>query len=353
MTSEIFLKNCWYVAAWDYELTTDKICARKILGQRVVMYRQQNGDSVALEDRCSHRFAPLSVGRLERDCVRCMYHGLLFDGAGRCVEEPGRDKPSKNTDIKAFPLVEKWRFVWIWLGDPALADPDLIPDCHYQDDPDWAMIPRYIHMQADYRLILDNLLDFSHLTYVHQNTLGGSNNIATSTPTVESYDKGVRVTRWYLNEPELAPYLQGLGTFEGRVDRWNIYDLEIRGNVFSMKSGSAPANSGAPEGNFVPEAMLFHATQLVTPEDERNSHFFWSYAHNFHLQDREFSQMLSDRIAEGFAEDKAIIEAQQVIVNENPDIAMTPIHFDNALARGRKMLATALREESELRLAQA
>lgn len=353
MNTSNFLKNCWYVAAWDHEVTGDKLLARKLLGQRVVMYRRSDGSVAALEDRCSHRFAPLSVGRLESDCVRCMYHGLLFDGQGVCVEEPGRDKPSKNTDIRAFPLAEKWKFVWIWMGDPALADPELIPDCHFQDDPGWRMIPRYRHFAADYRLILDNLLDFSHLTFVHEQTLGGSANIAAIDPVVEAHDKGVRITRWYLDEDGVAPYLQGLSTFEGRVDRWNIYDLEIRGNVFNMDSGSAPAGSGAPEGNFVPEAMLFHATQLITPEDEKNSHFFWSYAHNFRLDDAGFTKSISNRIAEGFEEDKAIIEAQQVVVNENPDLKMTPIHFDGGLARGRRMLEKALEEERQAVLAKA
>ena len=342
----MFLKNCWYVAAWDFEVETDKMLARTLLGQRVVLYRKYDGKAVALEDRCSHRFAPLSVGRVEKDCVRCMYHGLVFDGEGKCIEEPGRKFPSKNTDITAYPIAEKWHFVWIWMGDPALADESLIPDCTYQDDPGWRYVPRYRYFAADYRLILDNLLDFSHLTFVHEKTLGGSENIATIDPKVEVYDKGVRITRWYLNEPGIAPYLKGHETFDGPVDRWNIYDLETRGNIFNMNSGSAPAGTGAPDGNFVPEAMRFHATQIVTPEDETHSHFFWSYAHNFNLEDKNFSQAISDRIAEGFEEDKDMIEAQQIIVNENPDMSMSYIHFDTGLTQGRKLLEKALAEEN-------
>lgn len=342
----MFLKNCWYVAAWDSEVEKDSLLARRLLGQRVVLYRKSDGSVAALEDRCSHRFAPLSSGRLEKDCVRCMYHGLLFDGSGKCVEEPGRKFPSQKTDITAYPLAEKWHFVWIWMGDPALADEALIPDCHFQDDPGWRYVPRYRHFKANYRLILDNLLDFSHLTFVHENTLGGSDNIATLDPKVEVYDKGVRITRWYLDEPEIAPYLQGHETFSGRVDRWNVYDLETRGHIFNMDSGSAPAGTGAPTGNFVPEAMMFHATQIVTPEDEKNSHFFWSYAHNFNLDDPQFSQSISDRIAEGFEEDKNVIESQQIIVDENPDLKMSYIHFDKGLTQGRKLLDKALSQEN-------
>ncbi len=342
----MFLRNCWYVAAWDNEIAKNTLLARKLLGQRVVLYRTSDGGPVALEDRCSHRFAPLSVGRLEKDCVRCMYHGLLFNSQGKCVEEPGRKHVSKNTDITSFPVAEKWHFVWVWLGDPELADETLIPDCTYQDDPNWKYVPRYRHFAADYRLILDNLLDFSHLTFVHEKTLGGSDNIAATKPKVEAQEKRVRITRWYLNEPELAPYLKGHETFTGPVDRWNIYNLDIVGNIFNMDSGSAPADTGAPEGNFAPESMLFHATQVVTPEDENNSHFFWSYAHNFNLKDEVFTQAISDRIAEGFEEDKTMIEAQQTIVRENPDLPMTYIHFDNGLTQGRKILTKALNAEA-------
>lgn len=346
MEENVFLKNCWYVAAWDYEVKQGEMLKRKLLGQRVVMYRRSNDGVAALEDRCSHRHAPLSLGRVEKDNVRCMYHGLVFSGDGKCVEEPGRKMPSLNTDIAAFPVAEKWKFVWIWLGDPALADESLIPDCHYQDDPDWRMVPRYRYFEADYRLIIDNLLDFSHLTFVHEKTLGGSDNIALAKPKIENYGDGVRVTRWYMDEPEIAPYLRGYETFEGRVDRCNIYDLQTKGNIFNMDSCTAPAGSGAPEGNFVPEAMRFHATQILTPEDGKNTHFFWSYAHNFNLDDPDFTQGISDRIAEGFEEDKVIIEAQQLNVDENPDIPMAYIHFDNGLTQGRKLLQAALDEEA-------
>jgi len=177
--------------------------------------------------------------------------------------------------------------------------------------------------------------------------LGGSSKIANIKPKTETYDKGVRITRWYLDEEKIAPYLRGFETFEGKVDRWNIYDLETKGNIFNMDSGSAPAGSGAPDGNFVPEAMLFHATQIITPETETSSHFFWSYAHNFNLGDPKFTTMLTDRIAEGFEEDKEMIEAQQVIVSENPDTTFAYIHFDKGLSAGRKALAKALQEEAD------
>ena len=342
----MFLRDCWYVGAWSHEVQGEALLARRLLGERIVFYRLASGGVGALQDRCSHRFAPLSLGRKEGDCLRCMYHGLVFDADGRCVHEPGRGRPSPNTDVRAYPVVERWKQIWVWFGDPARADPDLIPDCRFQDSPDWASIPAYIHYKADYRLILDNLLDFSHLTFVHENTLGGSAAIAETKPKIEDLGDGVRMTRWYRGEPDIAPYLRGFETFSGPVDRWHVYELTTAGNVFNMDSGSAPAGTGAPEGHRVAEAMQFHATQIVTPEDERNSHFFWSYAHNFNIADAAFTRRLADRITEGFEEDRLMIEAQQRVIDESGDDAMAYLFVDNGLSLGRRLLAKRLAEEA-------
>lgn len=343
----MFIRNAWYVGAWEHELADGALLSRKLLGESVLFYRTEAGEAVALRDRCSHRFAPLSIGRREGDNVRCMYHGLVFNPQGECVEEPGRKGCSPNTDVRRYPTVSRYRQVWIWMGDAQAADPDLIPDCHYQDDPEWASEPAYFHYKADYRLILDNLLDFSHLTFVHENTLGGSAAMAEIRPKVEKIEDGVRLTRWYPEESRIAPYLNGFNTFEGPVDRWHIYELKIGGNVFTMDSGSAPAGTGAPQGHRVPESMQFRATQIVTPEDERNSHFFWTYAHNFNIHDREFTHLLANRILEGFVEDKNMIEAQQRIIDESGDDPMAFILADNGLALGRRMLEDRIAAENK------
>lgn len=343
----MFLRNAWYVGAWSHEVQGETLLARKLLGDQVVFFRKTSGEVAALRDRCSHRFAPLSIGRHEGDCVRCMYHGLVFDGEGKCTEEPGRSRPAPGLDVRSYPVVERWKQVWIWMGEPALADPALIPDCTFQDSPEWASIPAYIHYDADYRLILDNLMDFSHLTFVHEKTLGGSHSIAATRPKIEQFEGGVRMTRWYPGEPDIAPYLRGFETFRGPVDRWHIYELTVAGNVFNMDSGSAPAGTGAPEGNRVPEAMQFHATQIVTPETERSSHFFWTYAHNFNIHDAELTQKLANRIAEGFVEDKDMIEAQQKVIDEDGEDGMGYILADNGLALFRRMLEERLRAEQQ------
>lgn len=344
----MFIRNAWYAGAWDHELTTEGLLARKILGKSLLFFRTSKGEVAVMRDRCSHRFAPLSKGRREGDCVRCMYHGLVFDKDGKCVEEPGRKGVSPNTDVPSYPSVERHKLVWVWMGDPAKADPDLIPDCHHHTDPNWRSIPRYAKFKANYLLVLDNLLDFSHLSYVHENSLGGSKTIAEIRPKVEQTDKGVKLTRWYLGEPKFAPYLKGYERFTGPVDRWNIYHLSTLSNHFSMSSGSAPAGTGAPEGNIAPETMQFHSHQVITPEDENNTHYFWTYGHNFALDNREFTEALAERISAGFVEDREMIEAQRGIIEESEgeDVDMAFILADNGLALGRRLIAAKLAEEA-------
>lgn len=342
----MFIQNAWYGGAWDYELNAENMLARKILGKRLLFMRTSDGKVTALRDRCSHRFAPLSKGRREGDSVRCMYHGLMFDADGKCIWEPSRKGVSPNTDVQSFPVEERHRLIWVWMGDPEKADPDLIPDCHHHTSPDWASIPKYAHFKANYMLVLDNLLDFSHLSFVHENTLGGSTAIADTRPKVEQTETGVKLTRWYLNEPEFAPYLRGHERFTGPVDRWNIYNLSTLSNHFSMAAGSAPANTGAPEGKFHPDAMVFHSHQVITPEDERNTHYFWTYGHNFALDNTELTQALADRISAGFLEDRAMIEAQQILVDESGDDQMAFILVDNALTLGRRLIDEKLKEQA-------
>lgn len=342
----MFIQNAWYAGAWGHELTTDGLVARKILGKSLLFFRTSDGAVTALRDRCSHRFAPLSLGRREGDCVRCMYHGLVFDADGKCVEEPGRKGVSPNTDVRHYPTVERHKLVWVWMGDADKADPDLIPDCHHHESPEWASIPRYAHFKANYLLVLDNLLDFSHLSYVHENSLGGSKTIAEIRPKVEQTDKGVQLTRWYMGEQEFAPYLHGYERFTGPIDRWNIYHLSTLSNHFSMSSGTAPADTGAPEGKIDPRAMVFHSHQVITPEDEHNTHYFWTYGHNFALDNAELTQVLADRISAGFKEDRDMIEAQAATIEESGDDAMAFILADNGLALGRRLIDAKLAEEA-------
>ncbi len=189
----MFVRNAWYVAAFAHECN-DRPLARTLLGEPVVMFRTPAGECVALQDRCCHRFAPLSLGDVEADGIRCRYHGMKFSPQGNCIEIPGQDKIPPKMCVRSFPLIERHGLVWIWPGDPQLADPQRIVDVHWNDDPAWPTARGYIHYQANYQLIADNLLDFSHLTYVHRSTLANAA-FANSHPTITPFGHGIRLSR--------------------------------------------------------------------------------------------------------------------------------------------------------------
>ena len=150
-----FPMNAWYAAAWDAELK-QALLPRAICGKHVVMYRKSDGAIAALEDACWHRLVPLSKGRLEGDTVVCGYHGLKFNAQGRCTFMPSQETINPSACVRAYPVVERHRFIWLWMGDPALADPALVPDMHWNDDPAWAGDGKTIHVNCDYRLVVDN-----------------------------------------------------------------------------------------------------------------------------------------------------------------------------------------------------
>jgi phenylpropionate dioxygenase-like ring-hydroxylating dioxygenase large terminal subunit len=347
-TATDFLRNTWYVAAWSQEIAADHLLARTIMRVPLVFWRDRMGKVVALEDRCCHRAAPLSKGRREGDGIRCMYHGLLFDTSGRCIEIPSQEFIPPAAKVRAIPVVERFKWVWVWMGDPASADASLIPDTHYLDDSGWRGKPGYLHYEANYLLITDNLLDFSHLSYVHETTLGGSSKYAGIRPTITCGERSVRVERWLLDDAA-APFVGKLKTWPGNVDRWNIYEVVLPG-VLLMDSGSAPTGTGAPQGRHH-DAAQFFGCQAVTPETERTSHYFFQQSHGFALDDPGVTERLTASVLEGFAEDKEIILAQQRVLDLNPDAPMLGMRMDVALEIFRSMLRKAIaRERNEAAL---
>ncbi|WP_390345673.1 Rieske 2Fe-2S domain-containing protein [Variovorax boronicumulans] len=339
----MFIKNTWYVAAWDNELTPQGLFARTIIGVPVLMYRKDDGEIVAMEDRCCHRGAPLSVGRREGDCVRCMYHGLKFDASGQCIEAPAQKRIPIQARVRTFPVVQRHRWVWLWMGAPDKADPALIPDTPWLDDPHWRSLDGYIHYDVNYLLICDNLLDFSHLPFVHPTTLGGSADYAAAQPKVERIDNGVRITRWAL-DTEPPPFAQAVKDWGSRVDRWNIYNFTIPA-ILLMDSGMAPTGQGAAEGNRE-AAIEFRGCQAITPETENSTHYFFAHPHNFSIDQPEVTHSIHQAVVDAFDEDRDIITAQQKSLALAPDFKMMAFGIDAALNQFRWMVSRRLEEEA-------
>jgi vanillate O-demethylase monooxygenase subunit len=338
-----FLKNCWYVAAWDHEILGDTLLQRTICGQSIVFYRTLEGRPVAMDNKCCHRHAPLHLGRKEGDCVRCMYHGLKYDASGRCVEIPGQEVIPVKLAQRTFPLVQRKRWVWIWMGDPSLADESRIPDTFSMTDPAWRWKPSYLHYKANYLNIADNLLDFSHLSYVHEKTFGGSPTIAEVKAETTRLERGIRVSRPVRNTVP-APYHQRLGKFKGKVNRWFRYDLLVPG-VLLLDAGVRPVEDADDDDTNV---LRFHSCQAITPETETSTHYFFMQAHGFQTDDAVITESIEQSQRAAFAEDKLILEAQQQMIDNSPASPMVNIVADKALMQYRRLVDELIALEERL-----
>jgi vanillate O-demethylase monooxygenase subunit len=336
----MFVRNCWYVIAWDHEVPRDALFSRTVLGDAILLYRTDDGAIVALRDRCCHRLAPLSKGRKEGDCVRCGYHGLLFDATGRCIEIPGAETVPASARVQRYPLVVKNKWVFVWMGDAAAAEPALLPDNFSCDDPGWDYVPGYLHYATPQQLICDNLLDFSHLSYVHEKTLGGSTAIARARATIEAVPRGIRVTRKIRDVPP-PPYYRAMREFSGHLDRWFIYDFVLPGTLL-MHSGGRPTGDGEDD---MSRAMRLHSCQTVTPETETTSHYFFQQARRVEDGDHAIAEALHSALLVAFEEDRAMITAQSRSIAADLDAPMMLLAMDAAVVRFRKLVAEAIAAE--------
>jgi phenylpropionate dioxygenase-like ring-hydroxylating dioxygenase large terminal subunit len=333
----MFLKNCWYVAAWDHELLDGKMLARTLLEEPVLLYKSETGKVVALQDRCCHRGVPLHLGRREGDCVRCMYHGLKFDPTGKCIQIPGQEVVPAKLGVRSFPVMERDHLVWIWMGDPAKADPDQIIDFPYLRDPQWKGIPDYMQYDANWLLIVDNLSDFAHLAFVHTKTLGGSEEYAyvTKPVAIERLPRGFRVERWHMNAapPPFHNKVLPAAEKDKPIDRRNVGHMHIPG-IFFLESMFSPAGSGSENGNRE-GTREYRNCQFMTPETRRTTHFFWTYLNNYEGDDHNVSRSLHQSLIDGFMEDKHLIEAQQKMIDLDPTFKLQAIASDAALSHFR------------------
>lgn len=336
-----FPLNAWYAAAWDVELKRD-LLPRTICGKSVVMFRRADGEPAALEDACWHRLLPLSKGRLEGDRVVCGYHGLVYDSAGRCVHMPSQDALHPQAGVRSYPVVQRHRFVWLWPGDPLLADPAKIPDLHWNDDPAWAGDGRTIHARCDYRLVIDNLMDLTHETFVHGSSIG--NRAVAEAPFEVSHDEQfVTVSRW-MRDVEPPPFWAAQLGRPGRVDRWQIIRFEAPCTV-TIDVGVAPAGSGAPDGDRSQGVNGF-VLNTVTPETAKTCHYFWAFARNYRLAEQRITHDLREGVAGIFREDELVLEAQQQALDANPGRGFVNLNIDQGSVWARRFIRRLIAAEA-------
>ena len=340
-----FPLNAWYACAYDVELKHE-LLARTVCQQKLVLYRKLDGTVAALEDACWHRLMPLSKGRLHGDEVTCCYHGLVYNADGRCTHMPSQETLNPSACVRAYPVAEKHRFVWVWPGDAALVDETLIPDMHWNDDPAWAGDGKMIRVHCDYRLVLDNLMDLTHETFVHGSSIGQA--AVAEAPFVATHgDRSATVTRWMegiVAPPFWARQIRtGIG-YEGPVDRWQIIRFEAPATI-NIDVGVAPAGSGA-QGGDRSQGVNGYVLNTITPETDKTCLYFWAFARNYALHDQRLTHELREGVASIFREDELILEAQQQAIDDRPGYSFYNLNIDAGSMWMRRLIDKMIAAET-------
>ncbi|WP_439406842.1 Rieske 2Fe-2S domain-containing protein [Bradyrhizobium sp. DASA03076] len=340
-----FPLNAWYATAWSHEIARE-LSARTVCGKNVVLYRRLDGAVAALEDACWHRLLPLSLGHLKGDDVRCGYHGLVFNSAGRCSYMPAQKTINPSACVRAYPVAERHRLVWLWPGDPALADPAKIPDFHWNDGKQWVGEGgTFYQLKCDYRLVIDNLMDLTHETYVHAGSIGDE--AITAAPfEVTHTGNTATMTRWMI-DIEPPPFWGRQLARPGRVDRWQIVTFQAP-SVVVGDVGVALTHTGAPQGDRsqgVSGAFL----AAISPETETTCHYFWNFVRNYRKNDAQLTSELQRAHVNGGAgvydQDHRVLEAQQAAIANNPRLPFYDLNIDAGALWARLLIDRMLADE--------
>jgi len=334
-----YLQNAWYVAALSQELMPGALMSRTLLGQPVVLFRSEDGTPSALFDRCPHRFAPLSMGKVLGSNLQCPYHGLTFGPDGSCVQNPYGTAP-KAAKARSFPAIERHRAIWVWMGEQAVADPDLVPDLSFLgNSPETAFSAGYMHTRAGYEILIDNIMDLTHTEYLHADSLAGNGVVHKVRPVTREVDGKIEVS-WFSPDDALPPFHREILVQE-------------RADLLTRVTWEAPSTmtlvaAAIPSGKTESEGYLHLNAHMVTPESENTSHYFFAATRNYRLDDAKLNEFVAQARERIFRnEDKPVVEMVQVRMGEADFWDLRPLLLgaDEAAVRVRRYLQKLIQAE--------
>ncbi len=340
------IRDQWYVAAYGREVGPD-LLARTILGEPIVLYRTQDGRPVALADRCVHRRFPLSAhpSRLVGDVLVCGYHGFSYDPSGACVAVPGQTRVPRTARVAGYPVVEQDSFVWVWIGDPALAAGSAPPRAPWLADPAWTTVSGMEPLAARWSLLVDNLMDLSHETYLHAGYIGTPE--VAATPIITEVDETARVVRVsrHMADAECPVFYSRSTGIQGRITRWQ--DIEYHPPcLYLLHSRVAPVGVlPGPDGRDE-DAFHVEVVYAITPSTPGSTYDFWAVARDFALEDEEVSTFLRDSNRTVVLQDVTALDLlETVVADDPPGVQELSITIDTGALAARRMLA-GMAEES-------
>jgi phenylpropionate dioxygenase-like ring-hydroxylating dioxygenase large terminal subunit len=342
----MFLYNSWYVVAWSRDLA-DKPLAITVLEQPLVVFRDPDGLPAVLADRCPHRHVPLSMGCATAGGIQCGYHGMVFDRDGKCLAAPSHGKVPPRAQVRAYAAVERYGWIWAWMGDAA-ADPAAMPDFSLLTAPGYRAVGKTNYLKADYRLLTDNLMDLSHVGYVHQSTIGTPDFTEKGTLTSRRTDLGVQVRRIVPDVTSPPTYvLSGVLPKGKNIDRWQVIDF-VAPSFVMIHVGGKEAGRGAVEGDYAGGLNLW-VMNAMTPETATTTHYFWASVRAHALDSEAADALFLAQIATAFDEDKVMLEAQQRVHDWQPDSWDLALRSDAGSIESRRVLAARIASEKASR----
>ncbi len=330
-----YLRNAWYVAGFSRDYGRE-LAAETFLGDEIVLFRQEDGTPVALENACPHRKLPLSKGRLNGDAVECGYHGLTFGRTGACIAAPTQpgNIPARAR-VRSYPVVDRYRLLWIWMGDPGEADPDLIFPIENYDDPRWGLTDGgRMEINCNYLWMVDNLLDPSHVAWVHVGSFGGAGTDDEPLE-IERTRRGIVVSRWICDRPP-SPYYASLVKFSGNCDRLQHYEMCFPA-IGLNKSVYTPAGTGGRGAPEVSDTYVNISYHFMTPIDAGRTRYVWFQHRNTDPDDSSVSESMNAGALAAFEEDREVLE----LVHAGMQNPATP-SIDLGLDAGAKLFRLQL-----------
>lgn len=331
--------NCWWVAAFSEEVA-DPLLGRWLLDTPVLLYRSSGGEVVAIEDRCPHRGAPLSLGCRKGDLVQCGYHGFTFDRQGACVDVPSMRSPLPAARIRSFPVIEHAPFVWIYLGDPArLADTPPPPTLDWMSDPAFALVHGQMDIRANYMLLKENVLDLTHFGYVHATSFKISDWV--DPPRFSSKGETTSYHQSFNRSPLPPVFAEPLGLAPGTP-----YDRENYGSFLSPALQSAAVDLKDPDSQTI--TGRFRISHATTPVSRDRMLYFWLLGRDHGKSPAELGALV-DLTKVGFAEDETMIEAIQAAADRSPLGSNAPevsVKMDTAGIQARRIVQRWMQKET-------
>nr|WP_165388487.1 aromatic ring-hydroxylating dioxygenase subunit alpha [Sphingomonas populi] len=335
-----YLRNAWYAAAWSEEVSRTPL-ARTFLAEPVVLFRDTNGSPIALADRCPHRFAPLSKGKIVGDAIECPYHGLRFGSDGNCVHNYHGPIP-KAASAHRYALMERYGVAWIWMGDADKAHEDRLPDFGtFSNDDRFAVARGYLPVSGNYQLAVDNLLDLTHAQFLHP-ALGNANSSEHSVFKMNSEGSTVWAKYFFEGEP-VTPFKRMFWeSASDTCNRWADIRWEAPSNLY-LEVATSECGGSREEA-----VVLVPSSHFLTPETSKTSHYFWMNARNVRIDDEALTEMFRQGTDNAFRnEDEPMIALVQERMGDNDFASLKPVFLstDRAAGRARQILTRLIEAE--------